>query len=58
VLLFVNTVATSVRPGQRSPRQQISQGRARLVLVTEGDAWRVARLSTLLGDTPAVWGRR
>lgn len=52
VLVFVNMVTTSTPPGQTSPRQEISQGRARLVLVTQGDGWRVARLSTLLGDAP------
>ncbi|GIH69618.1 hypothetical protein [Sphaerimonospora thailandensis] len=52
VLVFVNMVTTSTPPGQESPRQEISQGRVRLVLVTQGDDWRVARLSTLLGDAP------
>lgn len=52
VLLFVNVVTTRSGPGQKEPKQQVSQGRARLVMVTQGDGWKAARLSTLLGDTP------
>ncbi|GIH55165.1 hypothetical protein Mro02_20790 [Microbispora rosea subsp. aerata] len=52
VLLFVNVVTTRSGPGQKGPKQQVSQGRARLVMVTQGDGWKAARLSTLLGDTP------
>lgn len=53
VVMFVNMVTTSTPPGQGSPRQEITQGRVRLVLVTQSDGWRVTRLSTLLGDAPA-----
>lgn len=53
VVMFVNTVTTSTPPGRGSPRQEVTRGRVRLVLVTQGDGWRVARLSTLLGDAPA-----
>ncbi|MEW9528928.1 hypothetical protein [Microbispora sp. NPDC049125] len=53
VLLFVNMVKTSTEPGQAVARQQVSEGRARFVLVTQGDGWRVSGLSSLLGDTPA-----
>ncbi|MEN3537579.1 hypothetical protein AAH991_20880 [Microbispora sp. ZYX-F-249] len=52
VLLFVNMVTARSGPGQEEPKQQVSQGRARLVMVTQGDGWRASRLSTLLGDTP------
>ncbi|MEU6410842.1 hypothetical protein [Microbispora sp. NPDC046933] len=52
VLLFVNMVTTRSGPGQETAKQQVSQGRARLVMVTQGDGWRASRLSTLLGDTP------
>ncbi|WP_327043677.1 hypothetical protein OG320_17960 [Microbispora sp. NBC_01189] len=53
VLLFVNMVTTRSGGGEEEPKQQVSQGRARLVMVTQGDGWRASRLSTLLGDTPA-----
>ncbi|GAA1291012.1 hypothetical protein Psi02_35120 [Planotetraspora silvatica] len=53
VLVFVNMTRSSSEPGGDGPEQQVSQGRARLLLVTDGDGWRVADLSTLLGDTPA-----
>jgi Mce-associated membrane protein len=53
VLVFVNMTQSSSEPDGDGPEQQVSQGRARLRLVTDGDGWRVADLSTLLGDTPA-----
>jgi Mce-associated membrane protein len=53
VLVFVNMIRSSSEPGRKDPEQQVSQGRARLVLVTDGDGWRASDLSTLLGDTPA-----
>ncbi|MEZ0072916.1 hypothetical protein [Planotetraspora sp. GP83] len=53
VLVFVNMVTSRAATGQGSPEQQVSRGRARLVMVTDGDGWKVSGLSTLLGDTPA-----
>ncbi|GAA0390322.1 hypothetical protein GCM10009530_46900 [Microbispora corallina] len=53
VLVFVNLVTSRTDPGASRPTQQVVQSRARLVLVTQGDGWRVSALSTLLGDTPA-----
>ncbi|MBP2704884.1 hypothetical protein JOL79_13770 [Microbispora sp. RL4-1S] len=53
ILVFVNTVTSRVEPGSATPRQQVAQGRVRLVLVTDGDGWRASDMSTLLGDTPA-----
>ncbi|GII58164.1 hypothetical protein Pth03_65530 [Planotetraspora thailandica] len=53
VLVFVNMIRSGAGAEGEDPEQQVSQGRARLVLVTDGDGWRAADLSTLLGDTPA-----
>ncbi|GAA4577531.1 hypothetical protein [Planotetraspora kaengkrachanensis] len=53
VVLFVNMTRSSSEPGGDGPEQQVSQGRARLRMVTDGDGWRIADLTTLLGDTPA-----
>lgn len=52
VLLFVNFITTRSDPKSGTAKQQVSRGRARLVMVTQGDGWRASRLSTLLGDTP------
>ncbi|MGW4421707.1 hypothetical protein [Streptosporangium sp. NPDC004631] len=52
VLLFVNMGTVKTLPGERQPRRQVSQNRARLVMVKQDGRWLVAELSTLLGDPP------
>lgn len=49
VLLFVNMVTVKVVPNQDAPQQQVSQNRARFVMVRQDGRWLVAGLSTLLG---------
>jgi Mce-associated membrane protein len=38
--------------GEKEPRRQVSQNRARLVMVKKDSRWLVAELSTLLGNPP------
>ncbi|MGV9777490.1 hypothetical protein [Streptosporangium sp. NPDC003464] len=52
VLLFMNTGTVKTLAGEKEPRRQVSQNRARLVMVRKGSRWLVAELSTLLGDPP------
>ncbi|MEU8251466.1 hypothetical protein [Nonomuraea sp. NPDC048916] len=49
VLLFVNTGTVKEVPGKAEPQQQISQNRARFVMVRQEARWLVADLSTLIG---------
>lgn len=49
VLLFVNTGTVKQLPGDAEPRQQVSQNRARFVMVRKDSRWLVEDLSTLLG---------
>lgn len=49
VLLFVNTGTVKEIPGKAEPQQQVSQNRARLVMIRQGSRWLVAELSTLIG---------
>ncbi|MEU7749771.1 hypothetical protein [Nonomuraea sp. NPDC049158] len=49
VLLFVNTGTVREIPGKAEPQQQVSQDRARLVMVRQDSRWLVAELSTLIG---------
>lgn len=52
VLLFMNTGTVKTLLGEKEPRRQVSQNRARLVMVKKGSRWLVAELSTLLGNPP------
>jgi Mce-associated membrane protein len=52
VLVFLNMVTTSAVSRQDTPTQRVSQQRVRLVMVKTPDGWRIADLSTLVGDTP------
>lgn len=52
VLLFMNMGVVKTLPGDRQPRRQVSQSRARLVMVKKDSHWLVAELSTLLGNPP------
>jgi Mce-associated membrane protein len=52
VLVFVNMTTTRAQSGKDLPRQEVTQNRARLVMVRTDHGWRVSDLSTLLGDTP------
>ncbi|YCK32529.1 hypothetical protein ACNF49_00010 [Actinomadura sp. ATCC 39365] len=49
VLLFVNMVTVKVVPNQDRPQQQVTQNRARFVMVRQDGRWLVEGLSTLLG---------
>ncbi|MFI6395633.1 hypothetical protein [Nonomuraea sp. NPDC050540] len=49
VLLFVNTGTVKELPGEAEPQQQITQNRARFVMIRTAGRWLVADLSTLLG---------
>ncbi|WP_326819887.1 hypothetical protein [Streptosporangium sp. NBC_01756] len=51
VLLFTDT-NTVKSPEGEEPQHQISQNRARLLMVKKDARWLVAELSTLLGDPP------
>ncbi|MFJ2030428.1 hypothetical protein [Streptosporangium sp. NPDC087985] len=51
VLLFMNTDTVKALAGEE-PRRQISQNRARMLMVKKDTRWLVAELSTLLGDPP------
>ncbi|MBG0827717.1 hypothetical protein HS041_08070 [Planomonospora sp. ID67723] len=57
VLLFVNMSTVKTVPGEKEPRRQVSQNRARFVMARVGARWLVAELSTLLGDAPPLGGR-
>ncbi|SEN44102.1 hypothetical protein [Nonomuraea pusilla] len=50
VLLFVNMGTIKEIPGQAEPQRQVTQNRARFVMVRQGSRWLVADLSTLLGS--------
>ncbi|MFC6578409.1 hypothetical protein ACFQBS_16930 [Planomonospora parontospora] len=52
VLLFMNVSTVKTPAGEKAPRRQVSQSRARFVMVKKGSRWLVAELSTLLGDPP------
>ncbi|MEV7005410.1 hypothetical protein [Streptosporangium sp. NPDC051022] len=52
VLLFMNMSTVRTLPGDKQPRRQVSQNRARLVMVKKDSHWLVAELSTLLGNPP------
>ncbi|GAA0386583.1 hypothetical protein Acor_25870 [Acrocarpospora corrugata] len=52
VLVFLNVTTSSSETSTGSPRQQVVQNRARLVMVRVADRWLVSDLSTLLGNTP------
>jgi Mce-associated membrane protein len=52
VVILLNRTTTMTLPAEKSPRQQVIQGRARFVLVRRGEGWLVADLSTLLGNAP------
>ncbi len=52
VLLFVNMSTVRTLPGDKQPRRQVRQNRARLVMVKRDSHWLVAELSTLLGNPP------
>ncbi|GIH25503.1 hypothetical protein Aph01nite_38130 [Acrocarpospora phusangensis] len=52
VLVFLNVTTSSSETTSESPRQQVVQNRARLVMVRIDDRWLVSDLSTLLGNTP------
>lgn len=49
VLLFVNLGTVKQVPGKAEPQQQVSQNRAKLVMVRQGSRWLAEGLSTLLG---------
>jgi Mce-associated membrane protein len=49
VLMFVNTGTVKKITGKAEPRQQVSQNRARFVMIKQGSRWLVADLSTLIG---------
>lgn len=49
VLLFVNTSTIKEIPGEAGPQRQLTQNRARLVMVRRDSRWLAADLSTLLG---------
>ncbi|MEV4224673.1 hypothetical protein [Nonomuraea sp. NPDC049725] len=50
VLLFVNTGTVKAITGKAEPQQQVSQNRARFVMVWQDSRWLVADLSTLIGS--------
>lgn len=52
VVIFLNMVTSRSATGDERPKQQVSQNRARLVLIRSADGWLVSDLSTLLGNTP------
>ncbi|GAA2865165.1 hypothetical protein GCM10010517_24470 [Streptosporangium fragile] len=52
VLLFMTMNTVKVPPGEKEPRRQVSQNRARFVMVKKDSRWLVAELSTLLGNPP------
>ncbi|MFD8560346.1 hypothetical protein ACWDOR_16390 [Streptosporangium canum] len=52
VLIFMNTGTVKTLAGEKEPRRQVSQNRARLVMVKKDSRWLVAELSTLLGNPP------
>ncbi|MEO3811694.1 hypothetical protein ABGB17_22090 [Sphaerisporangium sp. B11E5] len=52
VLLFMNLGTTKVPAGGTVPLKQVSQNRARFVLVKADDHWLVSELSTLIGNAP------
>lgn len=52
VVVFLNIVTSRLETGDDRPKQQVSQNRARLVLVRSEGGWLVSDLSTLLGNTP------
>jgi Mce-associated membrane protein len=49
VLLFIDVTTVKTLAGEEQPQRQVSRNRARFLMVKEGDRWRVAALSTLLG---------
>lgn len=49
VLLFVNMGTVKEIPGKSEPQQQISQSRARFVMIKKDGQWLVSDLSTLIG---------
>jgi len=49
VLMFVNTGTVKEITGKAEPQQQVSQNRARFVMIKEDSRWLVADLSTLIG---------
>ncbi|GGP10660.1 hypothetical protein LDL08_27805 [Nonomuraea glycinis] len=49
VLMFVNTGTVKKIAGKAEPQQQVSQNRARFVMIEQGSRWLVADLSTLIG---------
>lgn len=49
VLLFVNMGTVKQVPGKAEPQQQVSQNRAKLVMIKKDSHWLVEDLSTLLG---------
>lgn len=49
VLMFVNTGTVKKITGKAEPQQQVSQNRARFVMIKQGSRWLVADLSTLIG---------
>ncbi|MFC4057703.1 hypothetical protein ACFOWE_05330 [Planomonospora corallina] len=53
VLLLVNMSVAKIPAGEKAPRRQVSQSRARFVMVNKDGRWLVAELSTLLGAPPS-----
>ncbi|GAA0833393.1 hypothetical protein ACFQVD_25720 [Streptosporangium amethystogenes subsp. fukuiense] len=53
VLLFMNMSTVKTPQGEKEPRRQVSQNRARFIMVKKDSRWFVAELSTLLGDPPS-----
>ncbi|MFI0417628.1 hypothetical protein [Spongiactinospora sp. 9N601] len=53
VLLFVDTTTTKTVPGEDEPQRQVTQDRARFVMVKSGSRWLVAEMSTLIGSVPS-----
>ena len=58
VLLFMNMSTVRTLPGEKEPRQQVSQNRASFVMVKKDSRWLVAELSTLLGSPSEILSRR
>lgn len=52
VLLFMSLSTVKTPSGEREPRRQVSQSRARFIMVKKDSRWVVTELSTLLGDPP------
>lgn len=52
VVIFMNLATTKIPAGGTVPLKQVSQNRARFVLVNGDGRWLVSELSTLIGNAP------